>query len=131
MAVAVVGGIGLSFLAGRRTAPEGPRLTFERLTFRQGVTFSARFGADGQTVFYGAAWEGRPFRIYQTRPEGGELQLPIENADLLSVSRDGQLAVLLLKRFGPNSWWKTGTLAVVPVLGGAPRELADDVRGAD
>ena len=131
VAVAVVGGIGLSFLAGRRTAPEGPRLTFERLTFRQGVTFSARFGADGQTVFYGAAWEGRPFRIYQTRPEGGELQLPIENADLLSVSRDGQLAVLLLKRFGPNSWWKTGTLAVVPVLGGAPRELADDVRAAD
>ena len=131
VAVAAIGGIGLSFLAGRRTAPEVPRLTYEKLTFRQGVTFSARFGPDGQTVFYGAAWEGHPFRIYQTRPEGGELQLPIENADLLSVSTDGQLAVLLLKRFGPNSWWKTGTLAVVPVLGGAPRELADDVRAAD
>jgi eukaryotic-like serine/threonine-protein kinase len=59
------------------------------------------------------------------------LPLPIENADLLSVSRDGQLAVLLLKRFGPNAWWRTGTLAVVPVLGAAAQPLAEDVIGAD
>ena len=127
----VIGGVGLAFLAGRRTAPEGARPTYERLTFRQGPIMTARFGPDGKTVIYGAAWEGSPFRIYQTRPEGGELALTDENVDLLSVSRDGQLAVQLVKWIGPSAWWKTGTLAVVRVFGDAPGKLDEDVIGAD
>jgi Tol biopolymer transport system component len=82
-------------------------------------------------VFYGAAWEGQPFRVYETRLDGREVALPIENADLLSVSRDGELAVLLLKTQGANAWWKTGTLAIVPAAGGAPREVAENVTAAD
>jgi serine/threonine protein kinase len=102
LGVALAAATGLGFLAGRRNSGRGSALSYERLTQRQGPILSARFGPDGRTVFYGAAWEGGPFRIYQTRPEGGELALPMENADLLSVSRDGQLAVLLLKRMSPN-----------------------------
>jgi hypothetical protein len=36
-----------------------------------------------------------------------------------------------VKRSASNAWWKKGTLAVVAAAGGAPRELAEGVRGAD
>ncbi len=122
----------LGYLAGRRRGLDAPpRPSFKRLTFRRGPIVTARFGPDGKTVYYGAPWEGQPFRVYQTRPGGSELPLPLENADLLSVARDGQIAVLLVKRSAHNSSWKKGTLAVVPAGGGAPRELAEDVWGAD
>ena len=32
--------------------------TFQRLTFQRGTVVAARFGPDGQTVYYSAAWEG-------------------------------------------------------------------------
>jgi dipeptidyl aminopeptidase/acylaminoacyl peptidase len=47
------------------------------------------------------------------------------------VARDGRIAILLVKQSAGNAYWKKGTLAVVPAAGGAPRELADDVWGAD
>ena len=34
--------------------------TFQRLTFQRGTVWTARFGPDGQTVYYSAAWEGTP-----------------------------------------------------------------------
>lgn len=130
LVAAVVGGAATGYWRGRTAATERAPLAYERLTFRQGPINAAAFAPDGKTVVYGAAWEGQPFRIYQTRPEGGQLALPLESADLLSVSRDGQLAVLKVTRFGLNSTWNSGTLAVVPVLGGAPREIAHNVRHA-
>jgi Tol biopolymer transport system component len=131
LCVALAIAAGLGFLTGRWAASGGPRPTFQRLTRRHGPIVSARFGPDGRTVFYGAAWENGPFRIYQARLEGGELALPVENADLLSVSHDGQLAMLMVKRWGANAWWKMGTLAVAPAAGAAPREVAEDVWSAD
>jgi hypothetical protein len=122
----------LGYVAGRRRGLQAvPRPTFRRLTFRRGPIVTARFGPDGKTVFYGAPWEGRPYRVYQTRPGESELPLPIENADLLSVARDGQMALLLVRQTGFNAWWKKGTLAVVRAAGGAPRELAEEVWAAD
>ena len=131
-AVAVLAaGSGLGWLAGRRTAGTSASLTYRRLTSGNGPILTARFGPDGKTVLYGAAWEGRPFHVYQTRPEGGELALPLESADLLSVSRDGQLAVLVPRRHGINAWHKAGTLAIVPFLGAAARPACEDVLEAD
>jgi len=34
--------------------------TFHEVTFRNGTIWDARFAPDGQTIIYGAAWEGRP-----------------------------------------------------------------------
>lgn len=95
---------------------------FRRLTFRRGYVTEARYTRDGNTVVYAASWQGAPVEIYATspgRPESRSLGLP--GCDLLSVSPTGELAIRL-----PN-----GTLARVPLAGGTPRELIENVRGAD
>ena len=45
-----------------RRQPEPPQPRFQQLTFRRGAVQGARFAADGQTIVYAAAWEGRPDR---------------------------------------------------------------------
>ncbi len=105
--------------------------TFQRLSFRRGTILSARFAPDGRTVIYGAAWEGDPCRLFSARPESPEsspLMLPA--AEILSVSRTGQLAVSLDRHWAGRFVW-SGTLAQVPLAGGAPRELLEDVHWAD
>jgi Tol biopolymer transport system component len=54
----------------------------------------------------------------------------LPNAEVLSISRSGQMAVSLDRRWAGRFIW-SGTLAQVPLVGGAPRELADDVQWAD
>ncbi len=41
--------------------------TFHEVTFRNGTIWAARFAPDGQTIVYGAAWEGQPQEIFSTR----------------------------------------------------------------
>ena len=48
-----------AFFLGERAGKSPPPL-FPRLTFRRGHIWSARFAPDGQTVVYGAAWDGKP-----------------------------------------------------------------------
>src|SRR5262249_3495068 len=70
--------------------------TFQRLSFRRGTVVSARFAPDGQTVIYGAAWDGSPFRLFSTRresPESSPLILP--DAEILSISTSGMMAISL------------------------------------
>jgi len=126
----VVGGVG-GFLGGKK-AGDHPPPTFHQLTFRRGQVPSARFGPDGQTVFYAAAWEGKPLEILTTRVESTESRpFGLSTADLLAVSHSGELAVSLRRRvaFGFIS---TGMLARVTVAGGAaPRDILDDVQWAD
>ena len=50
-----------------KSAPE-----FHQLTFRRGTVQGARFASDGQTIVYGAAWEGNPTELFSTRSEGPE-----------------------------------------------------------
>jgi serine/threonine protein kinase/dipeptidyl aminopeptidase/acylaminoacyl peptidase len=105
--------------------------TFQRLSFRRGTILSARFALDGQTVIYGASWDGEPVRLFSNRPESPESSpLMIPEAEVLSISRSGQMAVSLDRRWAGRFIW-SGTLAQVPIVGGAPRELADDVQWAD
>ena len=122
------------FSAGARLGEHRARSsapTFQRLTFRRGNVLVARFTPDGQNVVYSAAWEDKPTEIFATRigqPESRPLGIP--NADLLSVSRSGELAIKLKKHnlYGTAG---VGTLARVPLEGGAPREIAEDVDQAD
>ena len=105
--------------------------TYRRLTFRRGNIGTARFAPDGRTVVYSASWEGQPLEIFTTRPEGPEsTAVGVKNSNLLAVSPSGELAISLRDRFLASPLG-TGTLATVPLGGGAPRSLAEFVEWAD
>jgi hypothetical protein len=112
----------------RRSGGEPPRFT--RLSFRRGMVQSARFAPDG-TIVYGAAWDGAPFEVFTTRSEGGESRsLGLGSADVLAISRTGEIAISENRHF-TRGWENSGTLARVPLSGGAPRELLENVQEAD
>jgi len=130
---ALLAGMILAGLAGaaltRKGGAETP--TFRRLTFSRGYVWTARFAPDGQTIVYGASWEGRPVEIFTTRPESPESRpLGIGSADVLSISRAGEIAVSLNRHF-TLGWESVGTLAQMPLSGGAPREILENVSEAD
>jgi Tol biopolymer transport system component len=132
-AAALLAGVLLSALAAaallRKSAIGSP--TFQRLTFRRGYAWTARFAPDGQTVVYGAAWEGQPVEIFTTRPESPESRpIGIGSADVLSISKSGELAVSLNRHF-TTGWENVGTLAQMPLSGGAPHEVLENVSEAD
>ncbi|HEY7575606.1 MAG TPA: protein kinase, partial [Thermoanaerobaculia bacterium] len=118
---------------GTRPASDEPtaQRTRNRLTFRRGNVLEARFTEDAKTIVYSASWDGQPTEIYLTRvgsPETRPLGFP--GASVLSVSSNGELAILQKKTnlFGVVG---SGTLARVPLAGGAPRQIAEDVSSAD
>ncbi len=115
---------------GTRTPPQP---SFHRLTFRRGLVDAARFAPDGRTILYSALWDGEPPHIFETRPESPESRrLDLPDASLLSVSPRGELAILSPKPpVGLGWWFAAGTLATAPLAGGAPRDVAEDVRFAD
>jgi serine/threonine protein kinase len=119
-----------AFLLGER-AGKSPLPSFHRLTFRRGHVWSARFAPDGQTVVYGASWEGQPARLFSTRPGSPEsVAFPLPDADVFSISSSGELALSLSRHF-IDSWESSGTLARAPLSGNAPREVLGDVLAAD
>ena len=126
--------LALSFLWGWKAAPEGispGQVSFRRLTFRRGNVLHGRFAPDGQTIVYSAAWDGKPAEIFSARTDSVESRpLGIPNADILSISSKGELAILIKKGF-LSTTAGAGTLARVPLGGGAPREIAEDVVFAD
>ena len=86
---------------------------------------------DGKTIVYSAAWEDRPAELFQTRTDSsGSRALELKGADVLSISSRGEMAVLLKEDF-LGTTVGLGTLARVPLAGGAPREVLRDVRYAD
>ncbi len=130
--------LALGFASGHFGWPAGPDpvaaaavpVAFERLTYQSGHFVNARFAPDGQTVFLSAAWRGGR-EVFQVRPQARELPVGLPNAELLSVSRSGELALLLPRVETGNPYVSYGTLAVVSASGGTPRELAESVSAAD
>ena len=104
--------------------------TFQQLTFRRGTIWSARFAPDGQTIVYGAAWEGQPIELFSTRIGGPESTPLGQRADVLSISSSGEMAISLGRRFS-REWESSGTLARVSLGGGTPREVLANVKDAD
>lgn len=121
--------VGAYFLGHRESSVSLPE--YHRLTFLLGNITSARFAPDGQTVVYSAAWNGKPMQIFTTLLNGTESR-PIgkENAQVLAVSSQGEMAVLLGARWAGIGRY-TGTLARAPLSGGEPREVLDSVEWAD
>ena len=118
-------------LVGRRwTATVVP--SFKRLTFQRGNVAMARFTGDGQTIVYGASWNGQPWRVFSVRRDGPETTpLLLPDAFLQAISRSGELAITLVTNTRPWAMATGGTLARAPLSGGAPREVLDDVQLAD
>ncbi|MGH9442336.1 MAG: protein kinase domain-containing protein, partial [Thermoanaerobaculia bacterium] len=105
--------------------------TFRQLTFRRGFLGSARFAPDGQSIIFSAQWDGQPAELFLKRPEAPDaLSLQLPPAEILSVSSTGQAAISLGCREVHNGAC-AGTLAVVPITGGAPRQLQDEVQWAE
>jgi Tol biopolymer transport system component len=118
--VAVLVGAAMFFVG--RGASRNASPTFQRITFRRGNITGGRFANGGKTIAYSAAWDGNPSRVYSTQAESPESRdLGIANARLLGVSPSDEIALTL----------GSGTLARVPISGGAPRQLADDIIAAD
>jgi Tol biopolymer transport system component len=127
LALALAAGV----IAGRMTFGLPAPVDYSQLTFRQGTISSARFTPDGETVVYGAAWEGNPTEIFTTRPGAPESRgLGLPSADVVSVSDSGELAILLDARFTVG-FQRSGTLARAPLAGGAPRQVLENVQDAD
>jgi eukaryotic-like serine/threonine-protein kinase len=128
LAAAAVGGL----LAGRPLWSK-PIPSFKQLTFRRGWVSYGRFAPDGRTVYYAAAWDGKPFlEVFSTRTDSAEsraLGLPL--ARVLSVSSNGQLAIQTPPNPREGFNFYLATLGVVPLGGGAPRQLVEDVQDAD
>jgi Tol biopolymer transport system component len=104
--------------------------TFQRLTFRRGIVSAARFTADGNTIVYSAAWDGDPFRLFATRPDGPESHpLQHSNGMLFAVSRKSDLALCVPT--GRTQHAMVGKLAQAPFAGGGPLERAEGVSAAD
>jgi len=123
----------LAALAFLLLRPHGPVASpaYHLLTYRRGTIRMARFAPDGQTIIYSAAWEGGPVEIFSTRygtPESRSMGIP--GAEILGVSSTGEMAVLL-KSKQTKSQVFTGTLARVPIGGGAPREVLENIQWAD
>jgi Tol biopolymer transport system component len=124
--------VAAAYFAGRNLAA-GPSAATrsDRLTFRRGFVWTARFAPDGQTIVYGATWDGKPMEVFTTRPGSPESRsLGFANADVLAISSTGELALLINHRFA-QTFASRGTLARVPLSGGAPREVLEDVAEAD
>ena len=116
--VAVIGFGAALFNLGERVA-ERPVPRFHRITFQRNSVAFARFSADGQTVVYDR-WAGRPNEIFSVRLDSVESRSLGLRANVAATA-PGEMAVIL-----PNR-----TLARLPLEGGVPRGIVEDVEAAD
>jgi Tol biopolymer transport system component len=122
----LAGAAGGLLIRGLLNRPDPP--VFQRITTRLGGTVAARFAPDGHTIVYSASPGGAPYRIWSSRPGSDPADLGLPDGDLLAVSKLGEMAISIGRS---ESGKGSGTLARVPITGGAPRAILDDVRLAD
>ncbi|MGC2182780.1 MAG: WD40 repeat domain-containing serine/threonine protein kinase [Terriglobales bacterium] len=121
--------IGLGWWLGRGTGAVPPA-EYQQITFRTGSIGNARFTPDGSIV-YSASWDGGDNQLYLARTDdNGSRDLGLKDADLLSISKSGELAIRLNTAY-MGGYARAGTLARVPLSGGTPREVLENVQDAD
>jgi Tol biopolymer transport system component/predicted Ser/Thr protein kinase len=131
LVLAVIAVLSVFFLRRGEEAAARSSPTTRGITFRLGFITAARFAPDGKTVIYSGGFDGQPTELFSTRLEGPESRsLGLRNAGIKSVSSKGEMAVLLDPEL---SWGETrnGTLARVPLAGGTPQTLMEQVDEAD
>lgn len=120
---------GVGWWTGKASA-RAPQAEYQQITFRTGSIGNARFTPDGSIV-YSASWEGGENQLYMSRTDDpGSRELGLKDAELLAISKGGELAVRLNTKYY-GGYARTGTLARVPLSGGTPREVLDNVQDAD
>ncbi len=130
-AVLLLAGLIGGWLSHRAMRTTRANPVFHQVTYHRGTVYYARLLSDGKTVLYTAAWEGGSPGIYVASRESPESRpLDVQHSVLLSVSSSGELAILSAAR--PYYHYDfLGTLATMPLSGAAPRELLQNVTGAD
>jgi len=108
-----------------------PPPAFTQVSFDRGTVLRARFAPDGKSIIFSARLNGGPLDTYVIRDEYPEsASLGLHGAMLLSVSKQGQLAVIVRPKTFAHLQ-SVGTLATAPIGGGSPRELMENVMDAD
>jgi Tol biopolymer transport system component len=121
--------IGLGWWLGRGGGA-APLAEYQQITFRTGSIGDARFTPDGSIV-YSASWDGGDYQLYLARTDdNGARDLGLKDVDLLSISKSGELAIRL-NTVDLGGYARAGTLARVPLSGGTPREVLENVQDAD
>ncbi len=124
---AILLGVGWWLGRGRGAVPPAE---YQQITFRTGSIGNARFAPDG-SIIYDASWEGGPHQLYLARTDdNGARELGLKDVALLSISKSGELAIRINTVFY-GGYARVGTLAKVPLSGGTPREVLDNVQDAD
>ena len=98
--------------------PDRGRLATRDLR-RMGASCTARRGTGGEASF-----------TFRATDETGARELGIEGCGAASISKSGELAIRLKHGYYPG-YARSGTLARVPLSGGTPREVLDNVQDAD
>jgi serine/threonine protein kinase len=124
-------GLGVLLSPLLRKERDASQVTFTQKTFDDRTILNARFAPDGRTIVYSAFEHGDVPRLRIIRPEYPEpQQLGEDSTHLLAISRSGEMAVLSHARYMGQRIF-VGTLARMPLGGGAPRDIVSDVRDAD
>ncbi|MEO8636585.1 MAG: protein kinase [Gemmatimonadales bacterium] len=119
------------------------RVSMAQKTFAQQTIFAARWSPDGETVVYsatntrelgmgpGLGQRAVHPRLYVIRADYPEPQpFGPDSAHLLAVSSKNEVALLTHPRYLAQRLF-VGTLARMPLGGGAPREVLEQVQEAD
>jgi len=133
LALAVLVSLAVGAFAGKLffSVPKAREPVYKQLTFRRGSIRAARFAPDGQTILYSAAWQGGAVDVFTARPEAPEARsMGLARTQLMSISSAAEMAVLLNSK-AIGTWVNMGTLARAPLVGGAPREVLENVQWAD
>ena len=133
-ALAAIALLSAGLIAARRTAFGAGAVSFTQKTFRSEAILVARFAPDGKTMVFSATRggiAGTTPHLYVIRPDDADAE-PIgpDSTHLLAISSTGELAVLTHATYVAHRLF-AGTLATMPMTGGAPRELLAGVREAD
>jgi hypothetical protein len=130
-AALAVAGLAVAFFVGRlRPAAPLEAPTFQARTFDRLPITNARFMPDDQTIVYSAASHGYTPELYVSDPNTeAPRALGVANAQLLSVSSKGELAIILGARHLEQRLYG-GTLARM-TIGSTPRPVLEGVREAD
>jgi hypothetical protein len=135
--VGIAGGLGVAlvmlglgwWLGGQGHGPAA-MAEYQQITFRTGSIGNARFTPDGSIV-YSASWDGGEQQLYMSRTDDpGSRELGIKGAELLSISKSGELAIRMNTVY-QGGYARSGTLARVPLSGGTPHEVLENVEDAE
>ncbi len=118
LGVAALAGVGAREWLPARPEPAEPP-SFQRMTFRRGSVYGARFGPDRQVV-YTASWDGEPRFIHVARSDPRDFSALDIQGLVVGVSRSGEVAFI-----------RDGVLARAPLAGGPPKEVLKPVAAAD